>query len=1198
MRRLLTPTLALLTVAIASAAPIDADLAGYGHLRLSIDRAPSGDGVATFTCASPDLVDRLLSKLRADYSWDKLAGPREVKLSGGAPALTVDGARVLVFVRKGSAVYALSAASPSAAEALLKAHALAGPDVAFAAKKRHPASLDFFDLSPISMYFLTMNVRDMADGWKRYDRDTLGRLYDFWSKFHFGAACFTPYFVFDELADGAPHMFPLECVVRNATSRGMPVMEHLGMYGAPWWMRNRFPRDVIGWDPYCISGWNPESAMSGAYLSQLASDDAYAYARRFTATAIDALHKTAGDDLACFRTVGGGHPGDEMGLHHESTEFMDYDPAGQAAFRKWLRDTRHLDLASLGKRWFDDEHHFRSQFEFFGDFNDGTLNLLDGWLWRQDSPSAETDGWYKSDYVPTDDWTKTALAPSMKQLFLFGSSRDKDLRDGKSTVAWFRKEFDPSAWLARNPGKQVYIVAQVGDMSSQPVDVFLNDAYLGPIKPKTVWAGPIAFKATTLLRPGRNVLVLKVGNGLIRGPVFLTTDEPRRYPYLGRARNARFVDLRDWSAEKLILGWRREATFARASDPDTPFMFCPGGCREFWDHFLGLKRDLGISAIHFTGGGSSYMPWWAGIGDVLGTYMTSEEGGTTSDPPGLSRELAWMLLDASGHHNYYYDALDCMRIEEKTGWFTKNARLFELCGKMTWAKPPIAVLRTARSDNYFPYTASADDWDIGRSSLQAAHFQNVYVSEAEVQAGLADAYPVIFDAGTQVLDDTLLAALDRYVRGGGTFIATNVTGRHTSLDADAWPIEKLSGFKVLGERENMHVTVVPDNPLLRHMGGMTFNGNGIAVNWMGVNHLAEGAVALEPKDGDGVALAHWEDGTVAAGMRRLGKGRVIILASSFWRSMSDRAGNGVSLNGTVQTTFLSDLFTGLGLTRQADIDSEDVWVRRLITKNGLQDWVMAWNSGRGTAKDLTLTFPLAARPARVVDLVSGQDAAFTYQDGSVRVPIAEFPANEFRAFAVDRPGLLDAVDHWFAVKRKYETRVVVAKPSAPPLPPSGSVVMDSFKFRQADARAKDDLSWLTEDGLRGEGHRPLPPHLPSPGDVVGTPRPPVLRIFRLPGLPREGGGLRQRQACRRLQRPSLGQLRRPRRDVRPQTRRQLSRRSRRSHRGPRRLHRSDGRFPDGESRGPHRPHLRLEALFRQPQIRPGHPPPRGRRPPS
>ena len=43
--------------------------------------------------------------------------------------------------------------------------------------------------------------------------------------------------------------------------------------------------------------------------------------------------------------------------------------------------------------------------------------------------------------------------------------------------------------------------------------------------------------------------------------------------------------------------------------------------------------------------------------------------------------------------------------------------------------------------------------------------------------------------------------------------------------------------------------------------GLTFNGNGIAVNWMGVNHLSEGAVALEPQDGDGAVLARWEDGS-------------------------------------------------------------------------------------------------------------------------------------------------------------------------------------------------------------------------------------------------------------------------------------------------------------------------------------------------
>ena len=71
----------------------------------------------------------------------------------------------------------------------------------------------------------------------------------------------------------------------------------------------------------------------------------------------------------------------------------------------------------------------------------------------------------------------------MKQLFLFGSKSDARLRQGKSTVAWFRKEFDPSAWLAKQPGGEIYVVAQVGDARNEPVEVFLNGNYLGPIRP-------------------------------------------------------------------------------------------------------------------------------------------------------------------------------------------------------------------------------------------------------------------------------------------------------------------------------------------------------------------------------------------------------------------------------------------------------------------------------------------------------------------------------------------------------------------------------------------------------------------------------------------------------------------------------------------------------------------------------------------
>ena len=193
---------------------------------------------------------------------------------------------------------------------------------------------------------------------------------------------------------------------------------------------------------------------------------------------------------------------------------------------------------------------------------------------------------------------------------------DKTLRNGNSTVAWFRKEFDASAWLEKNRGRKIFLVADINDEANRPVEVCFNDAHLGFLKPKSVGVGPISFDATALVKPGRNVLALKVHSGVIRGPVFLTTGEPRRYPYLGRGGNARWVDLRDWTNEKLIAGWLREARFARERLPEIPLMFVPGSWRGFSDQFLELKREVGIASIHNTGSECGFRPWWAGIGYV------------------------------------------------------------------------------------------------------------------------------------------------------------------------------------------------------------------------------------------------------------------------------------------------------------------------------------------------------------------------------------------------------------------------------------------------------------------------------------------------------------------------------------------------------------------------------------------------------
>ena len=45
-----------------------------------------------------------------------------------------------------------------------------------------------------------------------------------------------------------------------------------------------------------------------------------------------------------------------------------------------------------------------------------------------------------------------------------------------------------------------------------------------------------------------------------------------------------------------------------------------------------------------------------------------------------------------------------------------------------------------------------------------------------------------------------------YVRGGGTFVAVENTGRHALLQPDAWPVSRLTGLKVLGTCEGQRVT--------------------------------------------------------------------------------------------------------------------------------------------------------------------------------------------------------------------------------------------------------------------------------------------------------------------------------------------------------------------------------------------------------
>jgi hypothetical protein len=929
---LLTAALALLSLSsVAQSAAVK--LIGYGTLRA--DFSPTG---ATFFCQDEQHADFLLGKLRADYTWDPQSGVQPIQLPNGAPALELRNAgSVLVFLRLGSTVRALTAATPAALAALMRSIPIPSTAV-YQPSHPYPASLDYFDLNAVRISVTALKPNVLDKGPDAYSQQALAQEAGVWSALHIGmGANVRSFFATNNRIDGPPHTFPMDYEINLARKAGESVNVWFGPAGGPWWFRNYFPDQVDRSEG--IWGWQKAPSSQGAVYPSLTMDDAArAYVDRNDLDLLHNIQATAGDSLSSIR-IATGRPGDEMAFHAFSNELMNRSPADFQGFRQWLQTTPHLDLASLGQRWFGDPAHYHSWagvtppsiYEFFGDLGNDTFDLDHDWLWHPEDGASDQQAWSLPSFQPASDWTTIDLAPSERQLLLLSGTREAMQHGAANPDAWwFRKQFSASAWLAAHHGKPVYLVVEANTVNRNPIQIYLNGSSLPIAPPAPDSRGWIAIDITSHLTDGPNLLAVRLSrDALIRGHVFLTATQPRGYPYLGPQANARWIDLRDWLADKIIDGYARIAAPILAEDPDVPVLLVPGSDWSSANRFLPLKLASGFSAIHDTGSEASYRPHMPGLGYVIGTYASSEESNTTDDPQRLSQELAWFLLNGVSEHNYVPNADVYLPVEQKTKWFSNNARLLQLLGKALWVKPSIAILRSSTKELYLPNTNYVYAWDLGRGDLQTTHRNNVYATEAELKAGLVDPYPVLIDANSIVMDPATVAAIERYVRAGGTFIAVPGTGRNDPLHPDTWPISSLTGFKVLGERGHQSITVDPANPILKAFAGKTFAGEGYGGPSVALGSQAPGTSAI----------ARWQDGSIAIGLRTLGKGRVIVLGSTFWRSNARPQPASPSL----QTSFLNDLLAGLNVQADVDCDSDRIWTRRQITKNGLADWIFAYN---------------------------------------------------------------------------------------------------------------------------------------------------------------------------------------------------------------------------------------------------------------
>ena len=994
-------------------------LRGYGQVAATF--APNR---AEFVCENADKADLLMGKLLADEFWDAGDAHTQKTVKQGNVNLIVhqqDGAGALIAARAGNRVIVLSAPDVAALlQSASKEPLLKNADTKFAPAKAYPIYLDFYDLRAFKFYTGAMDSRLGLDThWPFIKKFGLG-----------GLTVQGPNTNFNNPAPGVIQWAPYDYEVREASKNGGMIMPSLWLGGeVALWMHNDYPDSMMQPSPTALEGaWGYGVGTTGAHFLS------WGLPQKQADATIGQVARQVVDRYKDSSAVGGWHlyagsPGGEMAYHDRTTSIWDYSVAGQEGFRSWLRDERKMSLAEVGKRWTGDANHFKNWSEvqvpdvrgFYGGLVGGdALRIADGWQWKKADPNQKTQDLPDANAT---DWIPVAMPPSQEQVYLPWGA------------AFYRVSFDASAWMQGKTGKK-YLTVDTNDISAEGTQVWMNGQLVGQFKPQNQ-PGPWSFDATEFLKTGVNQLVMRVpsgrnpnADGKLYGPVTLTTDEPKFYPYLGRELNAKWVDVREWQAYGMFHGHVLAAQAARAADANRPIILSAteSALGNFNDE-LATRFGMGLQ---FTGREAYYFPWATRTGIVAGYYGSGEPSNVVSGE-GLDRMIGWSLFDADSNVDMFQGIEQYIEQERESGWFTKHQSLLRLYGKYLPEQPKIVILHSAQTQLLGSHVP--EYWDIGRGELANAHYDWGYATEREVRNGQIGGTPILFDSNSEFMDEATLSGIENFVRAGGTFVALQQSGRHSPLEPDTYPISRLTGFKVSKTAPNGIIKFGADLPLFKGWENREFDGReGIALDVAGV---APGANVL----------AKWSDGSGAFGVRTIGKGRVITLASSFWRDQ-----------GNTENEFLDKLFGELGVTRNASSSDAGIWTRKSITKNGLQDWLIAYNTGDARRADVS--FRVDDKPAQVWDLLTKTPVDFTYENGLVKVAGVDFANQQTRAFASKRAQGANGLPFWWAEKVKYW------QPSeggafAPAQTNTRTIPFNQWKFAtDADDKMAQETAWM------------------------------------------------------------------------------------------------------------------------------------------
>ncbi len=1019
------------------------DLRGYGTLSAQFGRVGPQASHLKIQCAGDEKARIVHAKFLADLRLLLDVKEESIVVDGTAFRSTaVPRQGQVIAFRKGAVVHVVAGPNAEAVKAVLLPLKAEWSSGELTPTGKVPMYLDAWDQYGFRFYYWPYQLPEPKPGEKRIE----WRDYNVLGEFDFAQRCGKAGMVAwlnedkTDFAEGMTNEILSDWVARASAKRGLPYVVN-GFVGDASWLVNRYRRETQQRAPsYCGGYYTAGDAYHAgnghiSWCSGAGRDAALA-------TIQNSYRRYAARE----NTIEYLEPHGEL-RHGEHDILTEHGPLADASYRTFLKQGCGT-VQAVSRRWFGNDTALRSWDDvrvpepahFLG-FDAKALDL--GGPWRvscepfKDGKGPPTDRaleeWYQPDFKD-ESWPEATAPQSDLAMFL-----------PRRPAVWRRRFPVPADWKAARKRVWLYVFS-LNRSRRDPSPVWLNGKKVAEpaIDGLRHWT---AAEVTEVLKAGENLLALRLPENFLGYRVYLSGHEPVQYPYLGEGMNAQWADFIRWQAWTRVEACRRGFEMIRQADPDRSVV-----CMAPDSFVSGLKTLCEDYGGHFHNTG--YMSgWWA---EPLPMLMRSADMPFSLEPGGPAANLNdfklfmgnWLTEGVNAVH-YYIHVGNVYWHDEIRPWFEDNLPIVGAIGKVHVPKAEAAMLYGDDVENLTGWPWEHGDrgnlpsgyvpYQINMGLHKEVHLDAV--TPPDFGRGTADGYRVVIDTNTSVMDPKTVDEIEAWVKRGGVFVANGHTGRHTPEKADCWPISRLTGYKVLG---------INRHPQARKMSFVPGQKVFVEEGW-DAGQLNRTGQTLEKADPAFAGFLRWSDGTVAVGMRELGKGAVIDVGCHY----------------NNHPLLFRQLLAWLKIRRiPAVLDNPAVTFTHAVSNNGLYDVWILWNWDRNKAATVDFAFRDGLKPEACIDLKTKKAMDLTSTPDGARLAGLAFQPLDIRIFVTPRGRIADAPLAWLNLQRGWWRGT--AKPSKPIpayVPRFALDLADRWAMKPLEEKDKADIAPMAAPGF-------------------------------------------------------------------------------------------------------------------------------------